>query len=71
MKYLSIVEEMIKSFQLANSCETVSNNTELPDAQTEQVTASSEDPLLILKRRFAFGEITEEEYQRMRKILES
>ena len=71
MKYLSIVEEMIQSFQLSNSSETVSNNTELPEAQTEQVTPSSDDPLLILKRRFAIGEITEEEYQRMRKILKA
>ena len=31
---------------------------------------SFEDPLLILKRKFAMGELTEEEYQRMRKILE-
>ncbi|MDQ5868654.1 MAG: SHOCT domain-containing protein [Thermoproteota archaeon] len=31
---------------------------------------NSEEPLVILKRRFALGEITEEEYQRMRKILE-
>jgi uncharacterized membrane protein len=29
-----------------------------------------EDPLIILKRRYAMGEITEEQYQRMRKILE-
>ncbi len=70
MKYLSVVEEMIQSFQLANTNETVSNKEELPDAQSEQVTCITDDPLLILARRFAMGEITADEYQRMRKILE-
>lgn len=53
MKYLSLVEEMIQSFQPADSSETVSNNTESSDAHTEQGAPSSEDPVLIPKRRFA------------------
>ena len=37
---------MIESFQFANSVKTVSNNTDSPDAQTEQPGTSFEDPLL-------------------------
>jgi uncharacterized membrane protein len=71
MKYLSLVEEMLQSFQLANSSKTVSNITESSNAHTQQDTPTADDPAVILKRRFAIGEITEEEYQRMRKILDS
>jgi len=42
---------MIESFQYANDVKTVFNNTDSPDAQT----------MLILKRKFAMGELTEEE----------
>jgi uncharacterized membrane protein len=56
---------MIESFQIVNKIMTLST-----DKQPEQKSQGSQDPLLILKRRFARGEITEEEYQRMRKILE-
>ena len=34
-------------------------------------TSSSESPLEILKKRYALGEINEEEYERRRKELES
>ena len=62
---------MIESFQLTNINETVLNKEELPDSQSEQVTPRTDDPVLILNKRFAMGEITEQEYQRMRKILGS
>lgn len=65
MNYWATVEKMIDSFQFINTEEVA------PDLPTEQGKESSEAPLLILKRRFALGEITEEEYQRMKKILES
>ena len=64
---------MIESFQIVNKVVTFSTDTqpEQINQMTEQLSQSSLDPLLILKRRFAMGEITDEEYQRMRKILES
>jgi uncharacterized membrane protein len=37
----------------------------------EEIKTDDEDPLIILKRRFARGEITQEEYERMRRIIES
>ena len=52
---------MIESFRLTNINETVLNKEELPDSQSEQVTPRTDDRVLILNRRFAMGEITEQE----------
>jgi type II secretory pathway pseudopilin PulG len=47
--------------------------TRLPSTDNNQPTAKDthEDPLKVLKMRFAKGEITREEYEEMRKMLES
>jgi putative membrane protein len=42
-------------------------NSDQPTAQNTR----DEDPLKVLKMRFAKGEITREEYEEMRKMLES
>ena len=72
-KYLPLVEKMLQSFEFIKSGDMTTENAD-QEQQTssteEQRIGDLEDPLLILKRRFALGEITEQEYQRMRKILE-
>jgi hypothetical protein len=71
MKYLPLVEKMKGSFQFINKKEQKSNVIESIEGEIGDKDSSSDDPLLILKRRFARGEITEGEYLRMRKILEN
>jgi PsbP-like protein/Short C-terminal domain len=65
LDYLPIVEEMVNSFQISNFTLSLSSESH------KTAESKDEDPLLILKRRFAKGELDEEEYLRMRKILES
>ena len=66
-EYLSDVDSMINSFELIDGITTVTEGlqTEKIDNQEYQ-----DDPLVILKRRFAKGEINEEEFKRMRSVLE-
>gem|GEM_PF-1424973 len=61
-EYLPVVNEIINSFQTIDS-------TPIP-ATANIATNTKEDPLLILKIRFARGEITEEQYKRMRSIVD-
>jgi Short C-terminal domain len=65
LHYLSTVDEMVKSFQISNDRLSLSNES------PKTAESKDEDPLLILKRRFAKGELDEDEYLRMRKLLES
>jgi hypothetical protein len=64
-EYLPIVEKMLSSFQFVETKYTGKGNN-YPKSESDD-----EDPLSILKKRFAKGELKEEEYLRMRKILES
>jgi hypothetical protein len=57
---LPVVENMMNSFQILQK--TAKQSDEKP--KTRQTT-DEPDPLVILKRRFAKGEITEEDYQRI------
>lgn len=66
LDYLPIVEEMVNSFQLVQGTIKITDE-EAKSPKSTDVT----DPLMILKRRFARGEIGENEYKRMRQILES
>ena len=61
-EHLPVVNEIINSFQTIDS-------TPIP-ATANIATNTKEDPLLILKIRFARGEITEEQYKRMRSIVD-
>jgi uncharacterized membrane protein len=66
LEHLPIVEQMVNSFQLIKHTNAMSN------MESKMTNSKNEDnPLAILKRRFATGEITEEEYKRMRHILET
>jgi hypothetical protein len=65
MRYLPLVDHMINSFKMVRKAEEPTSETE-----AEQKASDTEEPLVILKRRFARGEISEEEYERMRRIIE-
>ena len=65
--YLPMVNHMINSFQIINKVK--GNPMEI--GSEEEIKTDDEDPLIILKRRFARGAITQEEYERMRRIIES
>jgi hypothetical protein len=67
LSYLPVVENMINSFQIIGQ---VDDKTIDKDTQNIKKT-DDEVPLVILKRRFARGEITEEEYTRMRRLIEN
>lgn len=66
-EHLVDVETMINSFELDSPAVGIEMETKLlePDKSDNQ-----EDPLVILKIRFAKGEINEEEFKRMRSMLE-
>jgi hypothetical protein len=68
LNYLSLVKHMIDSFQIINE---VNEKPLEIDSKQEIRETDGEDPLVILKRRFARGEITQEEYERMRRIIET
>ena len=68
MNYLPVVEHMISSFQIINKME--EKPMEVNSKQEIRAT-DGEAPLVILKRRFARGEITQEEYELMKRIIES
>jgi Short C-terminal domain len=61
--YLPIAQKMIDSFEIATQNQTIDDNggTNMTDG---------DDPLNILDQRLARGEITIEEYERLREILE-
>lgn len=59
---------MINSFQIINEVNEKALGT---DSKQEIRETGGEDPLVILKRRFAGGEITQKEYERMRRIIET
>jgi uncharacterized membrane protein len=46
------------------------NNTKQPSNQKPISSRNSNDPVRVLKNRFAIGEITKEQYEDMRKALE-
>jgi len=62
LDHLSVAEDIIHSFKIIDAIVPTNN-------EQSQRANSRDDPLLILKIRFAKGEITEEEYERMRSIL--
>jgi hypothetical protein len=64
LEFLPAVDEMVKSFKVGNPSPNVS--TEILENQKR---IDLEHPLKILMTRFAKGEITEEQYKRMRSIL--
>jgi hypothetical protein len=64
-EYLPTAERIIDSFQFMEG--TTRIQTEWLESPKSKVT---EEPLIILKRRFASGEINEEEYSRMLRLLE-
>jgi hypothetical protein len=67
LSYLPLVENMINSFQIISQFDeqTIDKDTQNMKKRDD------EGPLVILKRRFARGEITEEEYTRMRRLIET
>ena len=65
MEYLPIIEQMMNSFQI------IEGTTKLDGVSQMIKSEDEENPLMILKKRFAKGEINEEEYHRMRRTLES
>jgi hypothetical protein len=75
--YQQVVKEKTGSASASSSPPSqISNKNsakQLPSTNTNQPTAQNthEDPLKVLKMRFAKGEITKEEYEEMRKMLES
>jgi Short C-terminal domain len=74
--YEQVVKEKTDSASVSSSPSKISNKnsaTPLPSADNNQLTTRNthEDPLTVLKMRFAKGEITREEYEEMRKMLES
>ena len=62
---LPVVENMINSFQIFPQ----TREQSYEKIETRQG-AEESDPLVILKIRFAKGEITEEDYQRMKRVLQ-
>lgn len=64
LENLPDVENMFKSLEII---ETIKQQVEKPVANN---TLDETDPLVILKRRFAKGEINEEDYQRMKHVLQ-
>lgn len=56
---------MVNSFEILEAKSGISVN------EHERETTDKEDPLVILKRRFAKGEIDENEYERIHKILDN
>jgi hypothetical protein len=65
--YLRVVNEKRESIQFSSNAD---NNTKQPPNQ-KPITQDINDPLKVLKIRFAKGEITKEQYEDMRKVLES
>ena len=65
-EHLVDVETMINSFEL-DSPAAIEMETKLLELEKSD---NQEDPLVILKIRFAKGEISEEEFKRMRSMLE-
>jgi Short C-terminal domain len=61
---LPTAESIMNSFRIVKESAKPSNDKK----ETTQVAEST--PLEILKKRFAMGEITEEDYQRMKRILQ-
>jgi hypothetical protein len=61
---LPLVDKMINSFEMFEAKTKVSINK-------HEKENNNEDPLVILKRRFAKGEISEEDYERMRQVLDN
>jgi hypothetical protein len=70
--YFGIIEKMIGSFRFSPNSDVLPSEAQASGSVTEQIGSNSEeqpasnmiDPLHILKRRFALGEINELEYQR-------
>jgi hypothetical protein len=70
--YFGIIEKMIGSFRFSPNSDVLPSEAQASGNVTEQIGSNSEeqpasnmiDPLHILKRRFALGEINELEYQR-------
>jgi len=61
---LPIAERIMNSFRI------VKESTKPSSGGMEKIQVSESTPLEILKKRFATGEITEEDYQRMKRILQ-
>ncbi|MDP9304762.1 MAG: SHOCT domain-containing protein [Thermoproteota archaeon] len=66
LEHKPLVEHIMNSFQIIDE----GSESKIEKERTID-TVNNEDPVLILKRRFARGEITETDYQRMKRILES
>lgn len=64
--YLPVVDGMINSFQIIRQATGDSKNKSIE----KLIKTDVEDPLIILKRRFARGEITQEQYEKMKRIIE-
>ena len=66
-KYLSIVEKMVETFRFGTNNDVLANDTQISSNMPKQIGPNSQeqtvpktiDPLQILKRRFAMGEIDE------------
>jgi hypothetical protein len=66
LNYLPLVEKMINSFQIIQQVNSDMKFTNMG----KNIETDNEDPLIILKRRFARGEITQEEFERMKRIIQ-
>jgi hypothetical protein len=69
-QHLVDVESMINSFELDSPVEEIRMEMETRQLESDK-SDNQEDPLVILKRRFAKGDISEEEFKRVRTILEA
>ena len=65
--YLRVVNEKRKSIKFSSIAD---NNTKQPSNQKPISSPDIDDPLRVLKIRFAKGEIIKEQYEDMRKMLE-
>ena len=66
-EHLADVETMINSFELDTPVEGINMETNLLEQDKND---NQDNPLMILKRRFAKGEISEEEFKKIRSVLE-
>jgi hypothetical protein len=65
--YLRVVNEKRESIKFSSIAD---NNTKQPPNQKQISSSNIDDPLKVLKIRYARGEITKEQYEEMRKMLE-
>ena len=67
LDYISDINIFWDSIKFSSNAD---NNTKQPSNQKPTSSPDIDDPLKVLKIRFAKGEITKEQYEEMQKILE-